>query len=529
VYFSIGFHVTNWFTGTVKNGNGVTELMIPFMVSFSNSLSNYVFNNTSSNNLCYFAESDYAPGFQYYAIWDAMDCRLNVYLGHSKIFFKNYDNLTLVPTSSLSLNKTPISLANVSNFTNPESLQLPIAVNDDGPISNIETSSYTPNDSRRLHEQPLLGNNLFRLESAIIDTPIIDTNTHKTSSSIIAPVSDDSPIKRIETSNYLNTASFRLALANETNSISSSSGGNNVINVGTNIGNTITNTTQSATNSVLGTATDINWNNPNVNQVIGLPYFTIAFYFLLGGGVLTFIILIIIIMIILGVMLSMLMASMASILFLYILAYLSPIFVPFSLFKKTNPMFQNWLNLLLGTTVQPIVFLSFGSFIFALIDSVMFSDCLFTKWLDNSSQNFVFELRLPDDYDAQSTCKSSLGYNFFQVTQLGTGIHSINLIFFSVFYITDVLGIITSSWTALVMCFIVSNLMAKTYEISSQLSGGLDLSNYITSPTLILKLAKQGADLLEQRNNAKAKEEAQAQKANEGGRSKQQGSPPGGA
>lgn len=88
LYFSVGSTSLNWFTGKSSNSNGVTELILPMTISFSESLSGYVFNNSNDTNLCYFSSDDYEDSnYAYFAIFDSLDCRLNTILGMNKIFW----------------------------------------------------------------------------------------------------------------------------------------------------------------------------------------------------------------------------------------------------------------------------------------------------------------------------------------------------------------------------------------------------------------------------------------------------------
>ena len=100
IYFSVGFNSdgSNNYSndgstfynpstsGKVVTQNGIGDIVLPFFNSLMNSLSNLMINAANGNNgtssgLCVFNQSQYCDGYEYLAVWDALDCRLMYYLG----------------------------------------------------------------------------------------------------------------------------------------------------------------------------------------------------------------------------------------------------------------------------------------------------------------------------------------------------------------------------------------------------------------------------------------------------------------
>ncbi|MDX1917358.1 MAG: hypothetical protein SFT68_05190, partial [Rickettsiaceae bacterium] len=87
LYFSIGLPSA---TDGTTTENGITAYLLPLAVEFSDEMALYFLNKTDQTKLCYFTKDDsYASGYSYYAIWDSLDCRLQVYLGINPILFSD--------------------------------------------------------------------------------------------------------------------------------------------------------------------------------------------------------------------------------------------------------------------------------------------------------------------------------------------------------------------------------------------------------------------------------------------------------
>ena len=63
----------------------------------------------------------------------------------------------------------------------------------------------------------------------------------------------------------------------------------------------------------------------------------------------------------------------------YILIMLSPIFVPFLLFKSTKQIFDSWIGQLITYSLYPVILFSFMGFMFLVVDNLAFGQTRFIK------------------------------------------------------------------------------------------------------------------------------------------------------
>jgi type IV secretion system protein VirB6 len=411
IYFSIGNTAINWFTGKSSNNNGVTQLMLPFMLDLSNSLSSYVLNQSDESGLCNFSAKDYLTEQSYYAIWDAMDCRLNTYAGVNRLFWEQ-ERLS---------GSTLVSLPNFPSTR-----------------INYELSDDLP--------------------------------------SALKPISKDNIEAKAK---FLQNSSLILGASPDTS----------------------------------GTIADISrgWDEAgNVSKSVGL--FFIIVIFLFSGGIIPFIVLGMLIIMIAGMFFSIVLSFILSISLLYILAYLAPIFVPMALFERTKGFFRGWFQLTLSTAIQPVIILGFVAFILTLVDSFMFDKCLFAKYQNNITGKYEFELRLPQSPDDSIACKKSIGYKIMQLVQYPYGWNETNYLLFKVVRLDDIYDIGGSAWTGLIMIYLLLFILDKVYQLSSDLTGGINLDNLTTKPSVFFGMMQKtfrGANNLRKEISASDKAKSQ--------------------
>lgn len=372
IYFSVGFVRVDWFSGKEKAGNGVTEFVLPMMLSFVTDMSDFLYNNVSQSNLCYFDKNDYDRLHKYYAIWDSVDCRLNTYLGINKVFHKDLSRYSRVYTK-------------------------------------FDAPAHRPSFNFGLGDRP-----------AQLDPEAGDT----------------------------------------------------------------------AKTEALKKAASVGWDIAEAGYAI--VFFPVIFAMLLGGGFIPFLVLIFIMILIMGLLFSILMSFILSLLILYVLAYIAPIFVPMSLFQRTKGYFDGWLNLTLASTIQPVIILSFSSFLMMLIDSFLFDSCVFVKYKELVSDFYIFDLWLSDSASLAENCQKSIGYKLFQYYQLASGWVKSTFVFFEVVTLKDVWDLQGSCWGGLIIIYLLKHIMDEIYNLSSSLTNGMNLSNLVTKPTDALKAVKEG-------------------------------------
>lgn len=157
---------------------------------------------------------------------------------------------------------------------------------------------------------------------------------------------------------------------------------------------------------------------------------------LINGG---FIILVLFSSVSFLIFVSILLGTISSILVcivtFYAIVYLSPIFVPMSLFNHTKGYFDAWVRILISLTLQPLVLLGFLSFMLLIMDSFIFNGCSFItntytipSYSGMMTREFDF-FRLGYTGDS-SVCKASPGFAFYKY-YTGKGWFSISLLLFS--------------------------------------------------------------------------------------------------
>ena len=80
-YFSVGLGGTRIEYGREVQHNGMTEFALPILVEMTSNFAETVFLAGGSQGLCNYDVSKYQSGYEFYKIWDAIDCRIGYYLG----------------------------------------------------------------------------------------------------------------------------------------------------------------------------------------------------------------------------------------------------------------------------------------------------------------------------------------------------------------------------------------------------------------------------------------------------------------
>lgn len=232
----------------------------------------------------------------------------------------------------------------------------------------------------------------------------------------------------------------------------------------------------------------------NRNTLEAIPSFTLLIAIMLGGGFIPFIILIFIILVTVGMVFSILMSFLVSVLLMYILAYVAPIFVPMSLFERTKSYFDSWLSLCMGTSLQTVIILAFSAFVFNLLDSILFEGCYFLKHFDLLNK-VNFELMILEGQNGQN-CQESLGYKMYKYYQYSNGWRERTFLFFKITSLNDIYGIESQGWKAVVTCYFLKTLLERIYDFSQNLSNGMNLGGYVSSPTAVIDKVNSAAQNL---------------------------------
>jgi type IV secretion system protein VirB6 len=81
LYFSVGIGNIEYFSGGTRANDGITQFVLPLLLQIITDFPNMIFDASDTSTLCNFKASEYPVGFEFYSLWDSLDCRLHHYLG----------------------------------------------------------------------------------------------------------------------------------------------------------------------------------------------------------------------------------------------------------------------------------------------------------------------------------------------------------------------------------------------------------------------------------------------------------------
>ena len=85
-YFSIGLGAVTIESGTKVQKSGMTDFALPLLVGLTSDFTEIVFKAGGSQGLCNFDKSKYEAGYEFYSIWDSIDCRIGYYMGMQMLY-----------------------------------------------------------------------------------------------------------------------------------------------------------------------------------------------------------------------------------------------------------------------------------------------------------------------------------------------------------------------------------------------------------------------------------------------------------
>ena len=101
------------------------------------------------------------------------------------------------------------------------------------------------------------------------------------------------------------------------------------------------------------------------------------FGFFLAGNIIIFLSGIIFAVLLISIIISFLTSYLCCIITLYVMAYISPIFIPMLLFERTKVYFDSWLKIIISCLIQPAVLAGFAALLLTMYDSAIFKNCEF--------------------------------------------------------------------------------------------------------------------------------------------------------
>lgn len=367
VYFSVGLGSYYDQTGKNVSHNGMTETVLPMLLQLTSDFTEIVFLSGGSQGLCNYDPSKYEAGYEFYRVWDAIDCRVGYYFG----------------------------------------LQLLYNLGSSGFLSGGSTSAY--------------GN-------------------------IASNAADFGPP---------------------------------------------------------GTEGIEALKKPGM-----LTFFVVMFGFFMAGNIIIVLCSMIFGIIFLSVIFYFLNVYLVSMVTLYVMVYISPIFVPMLLFERTKGYFDAWTKIIVSCALQPAVVGGFVALLLTMYDSIFFGNCEYLRHDYNSSGiNFsTFELREPASEPEK--CINSTGYKLIKF-YLGQGWEKKTLLIFEITTLSDFLDLALSMVYMVVYVFIFYFAIQSVNEFISDLTSGPNMSSVVVSPTALMEKAKQAAEFIK----AAASKDPQAAKA----------------
>ncbi|HJK87743.1 MAG TPA: type IV secretion system protein [Candidatus Megaira endosymbiont of Hartmannula sinica] len=135
LYFSVGIATSSMSNNTFKDQysysysepadnsdqihhNGLTEYVLPFLISLTDFFNELIFTSITSSGLCNFGEAEYKQGYEFYKLWDMIDCNLGGYMFYTPIYNIDYTGIILnLPEKDNNFNKhTPNALKDPAPF-----------------------------------------------------------------------------------------------------------------------------------------------------------------------------------------------------------------------------------------------------------------------------------------------------------------------------------------------------------------------------------------------------------------------------
>lgn len=351
-YFSVGLGPVYYEAGQETRHNGVTEFVLPMLVQLTSDFAEIVFLSGGSQGLCVYDASKYQQGYEYYRLWDAIDCRIGYYLGMQLLY-------------------------NVSGF-----------IRDASSTTSPEVGTST--DFERVNNKDAIG----AIESAT---------------------------------------------------------------------------------------------NPT--------FFSVLFGFFMAGNIIMVICGLVFVVVFSSIILYFLTSYLVSLVTLYVMAYISPIFIPMVLFEPTKAYFDSWLRVTLSCALQPAVIGGFIAIILTMYDGAIYGNCEFQRYDYTFSEiNFsTFELRLPSSEPEK--CSDSAGYKLMKY-YMGEGWDKVFVIIFVIRTIKDVLDLGTNMIYVLIFTFIFYFFVKNVNEFASDLTSGASMAAVTASPTKIMDMVMKGASFL---------------------------------
>jgi type IV secretion system protein VirB6 len=351
VYLAVGLGTNYGQNGQPTQHNGMTETVLPFLLQITSDFTELVFLSGGSQGLCEYDASKYQNGYEFYRVWDAIDCRIGYYFGLQLLY-------------------------NIGNM-------LGLTESGTGPSGSNSAASFGEE-----------GGGISTLQKPGVFT-----------------------------------------------------------------------------------------------------FFAVMFGFFMSGNIIVLLCGMLFAIVFISVIFYFLSLYLVSMVTLYVMAYVSPIFIPMLLFERTKGYFDSWLKIVISCALQPAVAGGFIALLLTMYDSVFFGNCEYLRHdYEVSGFNFsTFEVREPSSEPEK--CINSPGYKLIQY-YLGQGWETRIVLFLEIIKINDFLNLAVSMVYLLIFIFIFYFILKEINTFISDLTGGPSMASVTVSPTALLEKAMSGASKL---------------------------------
>lgn len=240
-------------------------------------------------------------------------------------------------------------------------------------------------------------------------------------------------------------------------------------------------------------------NSPHDDLSISMSIFVVIFGFLIGANYVLVLCMVAFAIVFISIILHFISLYLVCLITLYLMAYLSVIFIPMVLFERTKGYFNSWLKITLSCVLQPGLQLAFVVILISIYDAAIYKNCEFHRYdHDVGCKKFsTFELTVPQFNGAE--CKNSAGYKISQYYN-GNGWDTINVILFPIHYIVDFLSLLPEMMFIFIITVIFYFFSKSVGQFVADVTNGPIMDAVVISPTKLIDAAMRGASYL---NNAR--------------------------
>ncbi len=238
-----------------------------------------------------------------------------------------------------------------------------------------------------------------------------------------------------------------------------------------------------------------------LKNVGGWSFFVVLFGFLMAGNIVIVISGLAFALMVLSIVLYFITHYLVCMITLYVMAYISPIFIPMALFTYTKAYFDSWLKVTLSCVLQPAIAAGFIALLLGMYDSAIYKNCQFSRHSYSLAgiKFSTYELRVPDKEAKE--CTGSAGYKLIEY-YAGKGWEETNAIIFTIYSIRDIFLLIIDLLYVFVFTVIFYFFSQSVREFCSEITSGPSMAAVTASPKALVDLVRKAAKYLSKPDQA---------------------------